>query len=277
MQRFYPIVCTDTPGVTFEFNFGQQEFKFNLDNHLVNEANKIFEAINKVEIQKSTVFNLLSLYLYTNGHHDALISLEASLNLERSHLIADLKKQNTSNTSSIKLNLEGSQKLPEISKPSSDSRAFKPEKTSSFMSSLKKLFHKQEGKTQGQETSMMEDKPGTSSEPQFLVSDETAFLERSMIKKAIVSKKLDQARNLFTSIFPTLYSNHLGIQAMFVCLEFLNLYQQDYLKCLHFAKESFTPSLKMQKIQYLDFDKKVQSFELKVGEVEAGPDEFVCS
>lgn len=259
MQRFYPIVCTDTVGVKFEVNFGQDNFRFDIDQYLITEANKTFDAINRVDIPKNTLFDIVSYYLYLHGHHGALVSLESSYASERSPTIESLKKNGP--LSSVFFGSSESNKVKLTnSSPTDDKRVFMPEKDKSFLSALKKLFNKSASSSEY----INEDDQKANIQKTSDLSDETAFIERSMIRKAIIRGKLEEAKNLLGFISPTIFNSHLGMQAMFLSLEFIRLYEKDHSKSLIFAKQNFSCELKCQKIQYLDSSKKVQHFELRV-------------
>ena len=263
MNSFYPTVCTDSIGMVLRFNLGQEKFKFGLEDYFAKEVNKIFVEINKIDISKNSLHDLVSTFLYLNGHHSALVSLESSRNLDRSPAIKLLKRTQSSNSSSITPQSQLSL-LSSISENTSqeDRRAFMPEKGGSFLSALKKLF-KQTSK-KGAIDDTIEEKSPQGMSPSLQLSEESAFLERSSIKREIVSSNFVEAENIFSSMFPGLYKTHLGIQALFACLKFLNIFKNSSNSALIFAKENFRKDLLSEKIQYQDADKKTHQFELKV-------------
>lgn len=258
-------------------NFGQSDFKFDIDRYLIDEANKTFDSINKADVSKKCVFDVVSFYLYLNGHHGALVSLEASKAAERSPTIQNF--QRTSVLAPTSLNSHSSRVCTPLqrSPDSEDKKAVMLGKEKSFFSALKKLFIKPSTSNEEMWEDYQESSP-TLMQPGAELSDDTAFLERSMIRKGLIKGKLEEVRNLLCQISPRMYSNHLGIQAMFLSLEFLSIFKSDSMKSLVFAKEHFTSQLQSQKVQYIDSSKKVQYFELKVKlDANQGTDEIVRS
>lgn len=262
MNKFYPTACSDFTGVTFSFNLGQEKFKFNIDDHFNKEVNKIFAEINKTEVPKTALVDLVSAYLYVNGHHGSLISFEAFRNFERSPMVKLLKKQPSGPFNASATPHPSSQSFSSLANTSvpRESRAFAPEKEGSFLTALKKLFHKT-SKSDLPNGTIEEKDPKLSVSPEL--SEESGFLERSSIRREIVFGRIEEAENIFSSVFPSLYKNHLGVQALFTCLTFLKVFQKDETSALLFAKENFRKELLCQKIQYFDAAKKAHSFELR--------------
>lgn len=268
MSNFFPTICSDTGPISICFNSGQKPFKFDYTAFLAREANRCFCEINKVEVDKSAVFYIVSAYLYINGHHDTLINLQDMHKLDKARLIEALSRSRRhhspapSKSASIMQEIATENERREESEMTASSS--RSSIISSIGSSLKNLFKKPNSKREGDKASIetMEEKQRFEAQ----TSDSTAFFERSRIRRHLLNNRINEARELFKSIFghtdKSEKTEHFLV--VFLVLEFLTLFQKNQQDSLLFAKRHFVGDTKYKRLRFIGPDNKPQSFEVKV-------------
>ena len=280
MSTFFPTVCSDSSPISFSLNSGQTPFKFDFEGYLVREANRCFSEINKVEVDKSSLFHIVSAYLYVNGHHDTLINLQGVHKLDKPRLIETLAKQGMGCSAGSSKSMSITQAIASESERKED-----PEKTEaggrsgiigSIGSSLKSLFKKQSPKKDSEQSwsDTMDEKPRFAP----LTSDPTAFFERSRIRRHVLNNRITEARELFKSIFGAVHRSDKTAHffVVFQVLEFLALFQKSQQDSLVFAKQVFVGEIKNSKLSFVDQENKPQTFEVKVASSHRGAHVVVC-
>lgn len=272
LNGFYPSVCTDTGSTIFSLNFGQKKFEFGLEKHVITEANKFFESINKIEVSKESIYDIVSNYLFLNGSHDTLTELEKGLKLGRSEHILLLQKklkEEADNYTQKRLTQRLNSLPSDINCPPSHATAREGSLTAvtrsifgNFGSSIKKFFKKESNK---KECDKIWEELMRHNQPSEKLMDETGFAERSQIRLEIIKNNIEEAQKLFKAIFKNSNNHNRGIIAIFKVLEFLKIHKEGNLaKSLNYAKENLNGDIKNQKIKYIDKEMKIETFEVRV-------------
>ncbi|KAL4455019.1 hypothetical protein ABPG74_006401 [Tetrahymena malaccensis] len=86
---YYPTLGMHGPRQKIKFNFGQEEFKFNLKNHIEKEKEAILQIILENEVHHYDIHQVVQSYLYFNGYFDTLNAFEQASKMQReqTHLI----------------------------------------------------------------------------------------------------------------------------------------------------------------------------------------------
>ena len=268
ISNFFPTVCSDTGPISISFNSGQKPFKFDYAAFLVKEANRCFCEINKVEVDKNTIFYIVSAFLYLNGHHDTLISLQDVHRLDKARLIEALHKQRRLRSTAPCKSASIMQAVATENDKREDAESAEASSRSRFISSigcsLRSFFKKPSLKRDGDKpwVETMEEKQRV----EVQTSDSTAFFERSRIRRHLLNNRVAEARELFKSIFGQTAKSEKNEHffVLFLVLEFLALFQKNQQDSLLFAKRQFVGDTKNKKLTFIGSDNKPQSFEVKV-------------
>lgn len=272
MNRFYPSMSTNLAKTSFTVNFGAKPFKFDYNKYAIGEIDKTFQDINQTSVDKKTAIDLIMSYLYIQGNHGTLVSLETTFDIGRKNIIGKLKrcKAGSPTKSCEALSRSTSATTNPSDSDSPDKRDNKPASLLiSVTNGFKKLFTKDSTKKsmtmdEKQMLDLSSPKLEESMSSRVELSDETGFLERSAIKKEVIHGRISEAENTFTTVFPFLYQNSLPIQAIFKVLHFLDLFKRDQTQSLIYAKENFSGSLKHELIQYVGINRTIEYIDVKV-------------
>lgn len=269
--KCFPTLSTDVTGVKIRFNFGETPFKFNHRNFFLNDVNNVFAKINKKSVERSQIMFIVCLYLYILGNGGTLLSLESTHKISRSELIRSIKRVKVVHSENISPLKTPTPKLKESSMEdehsTEDKSAGKKGTFSEMKSTFKKFFMKDpKTPTKLEEKSSKSTECGDSpTQVQILpLSDETAFMERSNIRRMILAERYLEAESVLSMMFPRMYKEQLQLQALLKSLHFLKLFKQDQGKALTFAKEVFTTEIKSQRLRYIDTSNKLIFIDVKV-------------
>lgn len=264
MSEFYPSFSMGAMTGKVRSNFGSVPFKFDFMKYAVSQVDKTFQEINRAEIEKKQLIDLIMSVLYVNGNSSTLLSLETLFESDRPSIMKNLKRCRKPLAPKPMDDLASrSTSSATITEDLSSPDKTKPSRVNSLTHSLKRLFSKDSPPAKkAPETGNTKASEGLGSKIEL--SDETGFLERGSIRKEIITGKISEAENTFSFIFAQLYDSSKAIQAIFKVLRFLQLFQVDQTESLIFAKEHFSGPLKLERIQFIGASRKVEYLEVKV-------------
>lgn len=299
MSSVYPMVCTIQKSTAFHVNFGKKPFRFDLKAYFGKECNKVIQEILSLGIRKEELNKLIASYLYLNGCQKSLAYFEESSNVQRGQTLERLKqiapiqslvRAKSANSSASDDDLPALAKTssgpaltatPGNPAPASAESMFKGfrKKLRSFFSSdastttcpdspdkTPKDKESPDGSTQASAHARdsLQSPCGTRGPAAALgSSDETAFVERTRVKRYILDGRVQEAEEVFREAFGGLYAAHPGVRALFKGLQFVRLFLECPRLSVEYAKVQFTPELQKEKIEFTQTGAMTIKLELK--------------
>jgi len=74
--QYYPAISLHSPGESVKFNFGAEQFKFNIDALRDQEQERMEGLVENTEVERSLILNLVRQYMIHYGYADSVKALD---------------------------------------------------------------------------------------------------------------------------------------------------------------------------------------------------------